>query len=160
MRSGDGHSSGANIATRLGATHPDSLAWKPASHSLPWRAVPTWSCSRWGFQCRFRCRKRGGLLPHPFTLARPEGLRRFAFCCTFPGVAPAGCYPAPCFLGARTFLSLPKQRAAIRPTDMADLDPRGAKINGKEEKYRQVFFAMTFLTRRQYRALIGFMRLA
>jgi len=29
---------------------------------------------------------------------------RFAFCGTFPGVAPAGRYPAPCFLGARTFL--------------------------------------------------------
>ena len=29
---------------------------------------------------------------------------RFAFCDTFPGVAPAGRYPAPCFRGARTFL--------------------------------------------------------
>ena len=31
--------------------------------------------------------------------------RRSAFCGTVPGVAPAGCYPAPCFRGARTFLS-------------------------------------------------------
>jgi hypothetical protein len=38
----------------------------------------------------------------PFPLAR-----RFAFCCTFPGVAPAGRYPAPCFHGARTFLPSP-----------------------------------------------------
>ena len=29
---------------------------------------------------------------------------RFAFCGTFPRVAPAGYYPAPCFHGARTFL--------------------------------------------------------
>ncbi len=29
---------------------------------------------------------------------------RFAFCGTFPRVAPAGCYPAPCLRGARTFL--------------------------------------------------------
>jgi hypothetical protein len=29
---------------------------------------------------------------------------RFAFCGTFPGVAPAGRYPAPCLRGARTFL--------------------------------------------------------
>ncbi len=29
---------------------------------------------------------------------------RFAFCGTFPGVTPAGRYPAPCFRGARTFL--------------------------------------------------------
>ncbi|GAC1040619.1 hypothetical protein thsrh120_06230 [Rhizobium sp. No.120] len=30
---------------------------------------------------------------------------RFAFCGTFPEVAPAGRYPAPCFRGARTFLT-------------------------------------------------------
>ncbi|GAB1582493.1 hypothetical protein PPNSA23_24360 [Phyllobacterium phragmitis] len=30
---------------------------------------------------------------------------RSAFCGTFPGVAPAGHYPAPCFPGARTFLT-------------------------------------------------------
>jgi hypothetical protein len=34
------------------------------------RAAPIWSCSRWGLPCRFRCRSRGGLLPHRFTLAR------------------------------------------------------------------------------------------
>ncbi len=38
--------------------------------------------------------------------------RRFAFCGTFPGVAPAGRYPAPCFRGARTFL--PRRRNAER----------------------------------------------
>ena len=32
---------------------------------------------------------------------------RFAFCGTVPGVAPAGRYPAPCFRGARTFLTSP-----------------------------------------------------
>jgi len=44
--------------------------------------------------------------------------RRFAFCGTFPGVAPAGRYPAPYFRGARTFLPLPVtlQAAAIRPS--------------------------------------------
>ena len=31
---------------------------------------------------------------------------RFTFCGTFPEVTPAGCYPAPCFRGARTFLPL------------------------------------------------------
>jgi hypothetical protein len=34
----------------------------------------------------------------------PKAQGRFAFCGTFPGVAPAGRYPAPCFRGARTFL--------------------------------------------------------
>jgi len=35
-------------------------------------AVPTWSCSRWGLPCRRRCRRRGALLPHHFTLAAPQ----------------------------------------------------------------------------------------
>jgi diadenosine tetraphosphatase ApaH/serine/threonine PP2A family protein phosphatase len=39
--------------------------------------------------------------------------RRFTFCGAFPGVAPAGHYPAPCLRGARTFLSL--AAAVIRP---------------------------------------------
>lgn len=33
------------------------------------RAVPIRSCSRWGLPCRRRCRRRGALLPHRFTLA-------------------------------------------------------------------------------------------
>lgn len=56
-------------------------------------------------------------------------LRRFlgrsparpAFCCTFPGVAPAGHYPAPPFRGARTFLLPPKRDAAARPSDKYNL---------------------------------------
>jgi hypothetical protein len=39
----------------------------------------------------------------PLPAGRSPG-RRFAFCGTVPGVAPAGRYPAPCFRGARTFL--------------------------------------------------------
>ncbi len=43
---------------------------------------------------------------HPYL--RPQaGVRRFAFCGTFPGVASAGRYPAPCLRGARTFLTMP-----------------------------------------------------
>ena len=36
----------------------------------------------------------GELLPHPFTLTRLG--RRTSLCGTFPGVTPAGRYPAPC----------------------------------------------------------------
>ena len=53
----------------LGRPLPD------ASRDLPGRqrgnaicAVPIWSCSRWGLPCRLRCRSRGALLPHRFTL--------------------------------------------------------------------------------------------
>ncbi len=42
-------------------------------------------------------------LTAPFHPYPPEG-GRFAFCGTVPGIAPAGCYPAPCHRGARTFL--------------------------------------------------------
>ena len=42
---------------------------------------------------------------HPYRPGEPG--RRSVFCGTFPGVAPAGRYPAPYFRGARTFLTLP-----------------------------------------------------
>ena len=45
--------------------------------------------------------------------------KRSALCCTFPGVAPAGRYPAPCLRGARTFLR--REAAAARPTDGGDV---------------------------------------
>jgi hypothetical protein len=47
---------------------------------------------------------------------RPRPGGRSALCGTFPGVAPAGRYPAPCSRGARTFLPRPNRAAAvIRP---------------------------------------------
>ena len=47
-------------------------AWHPKHTGMP--AAPTWSCSRWGFPCRRRCRRRGALLPHHFTLAGRRGI--------------------------------------------------------------------------------------
>ena len=85
-----------------------------------------------------RCRPYSVLLPVGFTLPSPlpdprcaltapfhpccptEGGKRFVLCGTFPGVAPAGCYPAPYVIGARTFLPRSLStlaRAAVRPTD-------------------------------------------
>jgi len=60
--------------------------------------------------------------PLPPAVLRRPGLA-VCFCGTFPGVAPAGRYPAPCFRGARTFLSPLARRAAIRPSG-------GPKISG------------------------------
>ena len=41
----------------------------------------------------------GELLPHRFTLTAPASVkkpaRRFAFCCTFPGLTAGGRYPSP-----------------------------------------------------------------
>jgi hypothetical protein len=105
------------------ATYPDGGP-ETAPRVAP-LAVPIRSCSRCGLPCRSCCQARGGLLPHPFTLAAPspEGHGGwFAFCGTFPGVAPAGCYPAPCFHGARTFLTRSLSAvagAAARPAGRA-----------------------------------------
>jgi len=38
----------------------------------------------------------GGLLPHRFTLTRPRGDKRSAFCGTFPGLTAGGRYPPSC----------------------------------------------------------------
>jgi len=55
---------------------PGRRAWhRPASFSLSRTArvaVPIRFCSRCGLPCRFRCRTRGALLPHLFTLAPSE----------------------------------------------------------------------------------------
>ena len=101
------------------ATYPNDRpgeGWRPVLRRTD-RVVPIRSCSRWGLPCRRCCQRRGGLLPHRFTLT-PPALRlrrassrgaalqagRSVFCGTFPGITPAGRYPAPFLRGARTFL--------------------------------------------------------
>ncbi|MEH2510261.1 hypothetical protein V1291_001615 [Nitrobacteraceae bacterium AZCC 1564] len=118
----DGHSSGTQVALRLKqptrTASLTSLCGVIARKRTFRAAVPIRFCSRWGLPCRFRCRKRGALLPHLFTLTRMTG--RFILCGTFPRVAPAGCYPAPYVDGARTFLPGDLSilaGAAVRPTD-------------------------------------------
>jgi hypothetical protein len=59
---------------------------------------------------------------HPYLLCR-----RSVFCGTFPGVAPAGRYPAPFVRGARTFLPggiSALAGAAVRPTDVIHMGSR------------------------------------
>jgi hypothetical protein len=69
-----------------------------------------------------RCALTAPFHPHPQV---PVGLGgQTALCGTFPGVAPAGRYPAPCFRGARTFLPRVAPRAAIRPPDPTQMSPR------------------------------------
>ena len=62
-----GHSSWARVATRL--MQPTRTAGRKLPRGLPLYAVPIRSCSRCGLPCRPCCQARGGLLPHPFTLA-------------------------------------------------------------------------------------------
>jgi len=70
----DGHSSGTPVAGRLEqptrATRPtDEAPQRPKAK----RIAPIRSCSRRGLPCRRRCRPRGALLPHPFTLTLAVG---------------------------------------------------------------------------------------
>ncbi|SEH35087.1 hypothetical protein SAMN04244559_01705 [Magnetospirillum fulvum] len=70
---------------------------------------------------------------HPYLTPERSGDRRFTFCGTFPGVAPAGRYPAPCFRGARTFLPPGKaRRAAVQPSGAArTINRADAAVTGR-----------------------------
>src|SRR2546425_5208609 len=123
----DGHSSGAMFA------HGLEQPTRTASLTLP--------CGVIAFANSPRCRPYSVLLPvwfampfplpdtrcaltapfHPYP-PKPEGEGgRFVLCGTFPGVTPAGRYPAPYVDGARTFLPRSLSTiagAAVRPTDV------------------------------------------
>ena len=60
---------------------------------------PIWPCSRWGLPCRrmlppTRCALTAPF--HPYRRRIAAALGRFAFCCTFRGLAPPRRYLAPC----------------------------------------------------------------
>ena len=104
----DGHSSGASVTARLVATYPDSGAETRLR-------ICTRMPSLFGFAPggvylavdvaanAVRSYRTLSPLPH-------REIRRFAFCGTFPRVAPARRYLAPCLRGARTFLPRCKQQ--------------------------------------------------
>src|SRR3954462_11521531 len=74
-----GHSSGTIVADRLKQpTRTTDLETGLERLSAP--VVPIRFCSRWGLPCRPRCRVRGALLPHPFTLTAANTLRAAAVC--------------------------------------------------------------------------------
>src|SRR5580700_1834839 len=87
---------------RLFAACRSYLVLLPVGFSLP----PPLPAARCALTAPFHpCRPPG----------RPETGRRCIFCGTFPGVAPAGGYPAPHLRGARTFLS--PHKFGERPSD-------------------------------------------
>ena len=83
-------------------------------------AAPTWSCSRWGFPCRRRCRRRGALLPHRFTLAARPVFRdgpAVYFLWHFPWGRPRRALPGTVPPWSPDFPpSARGRRAAIRPS--------------------------------------------
>ena len=60
-------------------------------------AVPIWSRSRWGLPCRFRCRTRGALLPHHFTLTWPRRPLAVCFLWRYPWGRPRRALPGTVF---------------------------------------------------------------
>src|ERR1022692_1563305 len=135
----DGHSSGTTFARCLEQPTRTASLTSPCGVIAFQRttrvAVPIRSCSRCGLPCRFRCRTRGALLPHLFTLTLRRSLRRyggrFVLCGTVPGVAPAGRYPTPYVDGARTFLSCSLSAvagAAVRPTDLSVMQVTDGRV--------------------------------
>ena len=116
-----GRIAGAGMAIHLGRPSPNASCDRPERR----RERP----ARWRRRCRRRLPLLLGLAPggvFPATAVTGGAVRsyrtisplppmpshdgtawarRYVFCGTFPGVAPAGRYPAPCLRGARTFLS-------------------------------------------------------
>ncbi len=57
---------------RASRDQPGRRGGNPLTVACAPPAAPIRSCSRWGLPCRPRCRGRGALLPHRFTLARAD----------------------------------------------------------------------------------------
>ena len=122
---GDGHSSRTPVAERL--MRPTRAAARRCARRLvrgtgpraAAPAAPTWSCSRWGFPCRRRCRQRGALLPHHFTLAaRPVALTGLAVCFLWhcPWGRPRRALPGTVPSWSPDFPLPASRRAAVRPS--------------------------------------------
>ena len=141
----DGHSSGTTFARCLeqptrtaGLTSPCGVI---ASQRTLRVAVPIRSCSRCGLPCRLRCRSRGALLPHLFTLAsllialRKRGAKggeavrslwHFPWGCPRRMLSGTVCRWSPDFPLPQPF---DFAGAAVRPTDPAVMGVRGYRVN-------------------------------
>ena len=115
------------------ATDPSGGAKvRPAFPRTGMPAAPTWSCSRWGFPCRRRCRRRGALLPHRFTLAARPVFRdgpAVYFLWHFPWGRPRRALPGTVPPWSPDFPpSAQRRRAAIRPSGWDHLGRRATSV--------------------------------
>ena len=121
VRPRDGHSSGTPVTGRLArptrAAGPETDLARSCDRAVPplLGLAPGGVCHAAPVAGR-AVRSYRTLSPLLACLAAPS--ERSALCGTFPGVAPAGRYPAPCSRGARTFLRRAPEAAtaAIRPS--------------------------------------------
>ena len=100
--------------SRPRATDPDGWFGNGTCGPNP-RAAPIWSCSRWGLPCRPRCRGRGALLPHPFTLAWRER-RAVCFLWHFPWGRPRRALPGTVFPWSPDFPPPRRKTGRERPS--------------------------------------------
>ena len=121
----DDHSSAARVTAAVKLPTRASGLKRPCGGLCQWqtfpREAPIRHCSGWGLPCRPGCPVRGGLLPHRFTITLHA--RQTLLCGAFPGVAPAGGYPAPLLHGVRTFLEACAPRSSSHPRE-GRLTPR------------------------------------
>lgn len=102
----DSHSSRISVAGYL--KRPTREHARAARRRASSARSSIWSCSGWGLPCHWRCRQRGALLPHHFTLtSRPEGSEAVSFLWHFPWTRAPQALPGTLPCGARTFLPHP-----------------------------------------------------
>jgi hypothetical protein len=142
-RSSVGADRGAEMAIPLGRPLPGASCDRPErrrggppgmpADGMP--AAPTWSCSRWGFPCRRRCRRCGALLPHRFTLAVRSVIPRRAG--GVLSVALSLGSPPPGVTRHRTSVEpglsslRERRRAAIRPSGTRSIGYRRGACRGR-----------------------------
>ncbi len=108
------------MAIPLGLPLLEASCSQPGDESST-HSPPIWPCSGWGLPAAASLQTAGSsYLPISPLLRQAEAV---CFCGAFRRVTPPGRYPAPCPVGARTFLSLPtnRERAATRPTGPAHI---------------------------------------
>jgi hypothetical protein len=93
----DGHSSGTAVADRL--TRPTRTAIRKRITCRPYLVLLPVGLALPSLLPGMRCALTAPF--HPCLALRPSAV---CFCGAIPGVTPGGCYPPPCFRGARTFL--------------------------------------------------------
>src|SRR4051794_38571766 len=112
----------------LGWPSPATSSSLPAAVPLPLRARDRcghtspliWPCSDWGLPCHRCCQRRGGLLPHRFTLTQRSPAGRSVLCCPVRRLAAPRRYLAVCPVE----LGLSSSRPRDRPATIA-LDQQG-----------------------------------
>jgi len=118
----------------LGCTSPCTSSGLPGSTRGSRAAAcaacfPIWPCSRRGLPCRRRCRRRGALLPHRFTLAVVLA-HAWAVCSLlhFPWAHAPQALPGALPFGARTFLRFLAKTAVAWPTPATNIVATAARL--------------------------------